>query len=147
MDKLELANRYKAATEGVLGLVATINDDASAVVFKHPEFGTFLFVLDAEKDPEYLMLLFPSFMDASRVGGDRNFLVQLANDVNIGKKAVKVSVLNDEKSTMTASIECFVAGPDQPPSQEFLNTVVKRQFGALLTGVRAVLEGVSNRVA
>jgi hypothetical protein len=74
MDRKELAARYKKAVEGVLGLVATIDEDGD-VIFQHPDRGAYFFKRNAEQDPEYLMVVYPYFMDKSNVGGNGDALV------------------------------------------------------------------------
>lgn len=37
----------------------------------------------------------------------------------------------DDGPAVTASIECFVAGSDEAPSQEFLNAIIKRTMSSI----------------
>ncbi len=142
MDAQELATRYKTAVEESLGLIAKIDDDKD-VTFKHPDLGTFYFSLDAAQDPEYMMLVFPSFADERSIGGDRVKLLEIVNAVNGQCKAVKLSVRErDGHHNVTATAECFLAGADQGPTQELLKAIIKRTFSALTSGVRTFAEKV-----
>lgn len=133
MDALELATRYKIAIEGQLGLVGEIADGNIAVKFRYPEFGVFYFAIDAKDDPAYMMLIFPNFADKDSTGGDINKLVELANKVNGSNKSVKLLVGDD--SNVTANIECYLAAPEMAPSQELLNSVIKRNVTAIRAAV------------
>jgi hypothetical protein len=144
MDKNELADRYKKAVEGMLGLVATIDKDGD-VVFHHPDRGGYFFNLNAERDPEYLMLIYPYFMDKSDVGGDGDALVRIANEVNRTVKVAKIVVMDNEDCDVMAGVECLVAGPDEAPTQEFLNSIIRRAYDQLSSAVESFTEIVAKR--
>ncbi len=131
IDAKNLAERYVTAVQDQLGLLAK-KDDSDDVVFKHPDLGTFYFSLDAAHDPEYFMLVFPNFMNKDATGGDRLKLLEAVNIVNRRAKGAKLCMRDgDDGPSVTASIECFVAGPDEAPSQEFLNAIIKRTMSSI----------------
>ena len=136
-----LAERYKSAIEDKLGLLAKI-DDTNDVVFKHPDLGTFYFSLDAENDPEYLMLVFPNFIDKSATGGDRQKLLEAVNTVNRKSKGVKLSMRDGDEGNVMATLESFVAATNEAPTQEFLNAIMKRTMTAMRACVGALVEEV-----
>ena len=143
IDAKALAERYKLAVEEQLSLVAKI-DETNDVVFKHPDLGTFYFSLDAEDDPEYLMLVFPNFVDKDATGGDKTKLLEAVNKVNRKSKGVKLSIRDDADANVIATVECFVAASDEGPSQEFLDTTIKRTFSAMRACVGNLVEEIKN---
>lgn len=146
MDAKELAQRYKTAVEEGLGLLGKPDDD-NDVVFKHPDLGTFFFSLDAENDPEYMMLVFPNFADKDLTGGDKTKLLQLLNQVNRKSKAVKLAMRDDENGNVVATIESFLAAPNQGPSQELLNSVVKRNMSAMRAAIDSLIRAAKDEPA
>ena len=141
IDAKELAKRYQTAVQDQLGLLATV-DETNDVVFKHPDLGTFYFSLDAENDPEYFMLVFPNFIDKTATAGDRLKLLEAVNKVNRRAKGAKLSMRDGDEGKVMASVECFVAGPDQAPSQEFLNTIIKRTMSSIRACVAELVKEV-----
>lgn len=136
----ELANLYvKALAE--TGFNPHI-DDEDDVIFKHPDLGTFFVSLDATDDPEFMRLVFPNFADQKLTGGDVPALLRLINEVNRKNKAVKLYVrFNDEgEANISASIECFVAGPDTAPTLEHLKAILKRCMSAMRAGVGTLVK-------
>jgi hypothetical protein len=138
MDAKELALRYKSAVEEGLGLLAKLDDD-NDVIFKHPDLGTFLISLDAKNDPEYMMLVFPNFADKDLTGGDKPKLLELINKVNRTCKAVKIGMRDGEEGNVVATIECILAAPNEAPSQELLNSVMKRNMSAMRAAVETLI--------
>ena len=136
MDALELATRYKKAVEESLGVIANIENENRVVAFKYPDFGTFLFAIDAKDDPEYMMLLFPNFADKDMTGGDVNKLLELVNNVNGSNKAAKLSMRDD--SSVTATIECYLAAENKAPTLEVLSSVIKRNVSSIRSAVAAL---------
>jgi hypothetical protein len=134
MNAKELAERYKVAVEEQLGLIAKITED-NDVAFKHPDVGNFFFDLSAENDPEHLRLVFPNFADKRLTEGDLFRLLHLLNQVNSTYKGVNLVMLDDDEGSVWASCEAFLAAPDQGPSQEILNSVIKRYFTALRSAI------------
>lgn len=130
-----LANLYVAALDHI-GLNSHIDDDKD-VVFKHPDLGTFFISLDAKDDPEFMRLVYPNFADQKLTGGDVPGLLRLINEVNRKNKAVKLYVrINDEgEANISAAIECFVAGPDEAPTLEHLQAIMKRCISAMRAGI------------
>jgi hypothetical protein len=137
----DLAKRYKKAVEDQLGLIAK-KDEVDDVVFKHPDLGNFYFSLDAENDPEYLMLVFPNFMDKDATGGDRLKLLEAVNRVNGKSKCAKLSVRPGEEANVIATVECIVAAPNEMPSEEFLNATIQRMFSTISACVKALVAEV-----
>ena len=143
IDAKALAERYKLAVEEQLSLVAKI-DETNDVVFKHPDLGTFYFSLDAVKDPEYLMLVFPNFVDKDATGGDKTKLLEAVNKVNRKSKGVKLSMRDDDDANVMATVECFVAASNEGPSQEFLNATIERTFSSMRACVGTLVEEIKN---
>ena len=142
IDAKELAKRYQTAVQDQLGLLATV-DETNDVVFKHPDLGTFYFSLDAENDPEYFMLVFPNFIDKSATANNSRLeLLEAVNKVNRRAKGAKLSMRDGDEGKVMASVECFVAGPDQAPSQEFLNTIIKRTMSSIRACVAELVKEV-----
>lgn len=142
MDKQALADIYSKAVEDQLGLRAKIDEDKD-VVFKHPDLGTFFFSLEAEGDPEFMRLVFPNFVNEELTGGDRQKLLALINAVNMQNKAVKLYAREDKddgKLSVSASVEYFVAGSDQAPTQEHINAIIKRTVSAIKAGIENLLK-------
>jgi hypothetical protein len=147
IDAKKLAERYMTAVQDQLGLLAK-KDDSDDVVFKHPDLGTFYFSLDAPHDPEYFMLVFPNFMSKDSTGGDRLKLLEAVNKVNRRAKGAKLCMRDgDDGPAVTASIECFVAGPDEAPSQEFLNAIIKRTMSSIRACVAELVKEVESAEA
>lgn len=144
MDKKTLAELYQTVVQDELGMIAKI-DDADDVIFKYPDLGTLYFSLDAEQDPEYLMLVFPTFADAKTLDVSREQLLLAINSVNSRSKAVKLSIRAstiDGDCDVMATVEAFVGGPNQAPDEAFLRQTIKRNLSALRAGVRNLLEEV-----
>jgi hypothetical protein len=138
----ELAKRYQNAVQDEVGLLARI-DDVKDVIFKYSELGTMYFSLDAENDPEYMMLVFPSFADLNTLGVTREKLLIAINAVNTQNKAVKLSIRRDKIETtcdVMASIECFLAGVNQAPTEELLRATIRRNLSALKAGVQNLIQ-------
>ena len=148
IDAKKLAERYKIAVQDQLGLLARVEDNEEPdVIFKHPDLGTFLFSLDAKNDPEYFMLVFPNFMDKNATGGDRLKLLEAINKVNRRAKGAKLCMRDDDEGNVMASIECFVAGPDEAPSQEFLNAIIKRTMSSIRACVAELVKEIKETSA
>jgi hypothetical protein len=139
---LQLAQRYKSAVEEEVGLLAKIDED-NDVIFKYPDLGTMFFSFDAEKDPEYLMLVFPNFADRDDLEVTREQLLLAINAVNTQNKAVKLGIRADSidgKCDVIATIECFLGAPNQAPSEELLRAIMRRNLSALRGGVHSLLK-------
>jgi hypothetical protein len=138
LTRHELAELYKQVMEEEVGLVAKIDND-NDVLFRYPELGTMFFSLDAEDDPEYMMLIYPNFASAERLKLTREQLLLAINLVNTHNKVIKLGIRPDSIETsceVMATIEAFVAAPDEPPTPEFIKGTIKRNLSALRTGVR-----------
>ena len=152
MDKKVFAETYKSAVE-TLGLRAEIDND-NDVVFKHPDLGTMFFGLD-EKDPEYMMLVFPNFADKDSLGLTQEQMLRAVNAANAGCKAVKLAIRPatlDDECEVVATVEAFVAAPDTAPTLAFVGDTLKRNISALRAGVaqlvkeaKAISNGASGR--
>lgn len=130
IDKDKLAQRYvDALTE--IGVVAKIDDDKD-VVFKMPGVGSFYISLDAENDPEFMRLVFPNFYSNK----DTGFVLNTINRVNMMNKTVKLWARErDGELNVSASIESFLAGPDQAPDSALLEAILERCISAIRAGV------------
>ncbi|MDB5918168.1 MAG: hypothetical protein JWR40_2402 [Massilia sp.] len=138
----ELATLYQNAVQDEVGLLAKIDED-NDIIFKHPDMGTMFFSVDAEKDPEYMMLVFPNFANKDVLGLTREQLLIAINTVNTQNKAVKLGIRADTIGTTCeaiATIECFLAGTNQAPSPELLKSIIKRNLSALRAGVRSLIK-------
>ena len=142
-DAGELASRYRDAIQKVLGLVATIDSDFD-VMFKHPDVGTFYFQVDAEKDPEFMRLVFYRFADRESSGLERAQLLEIVNHTNEATKAAKLWIHDGDEGTVSAAIECFLAGPDQMPASELLELIVDRVVASIRWAVDAFREEVES---
>ena len=136
----DLANLYVNALAEI-GLTSKIDDDKD-VTFQTPDLGRFYISLQAESDPEFMRMIFPNFMDQRLTGGDISKLLKLINDVNRSNTAVKLYVGFDKDgdANVSAVIECFVAGPDEPPSSAHLNAIMKRCLSAMGAGIQKLLK-------
>ncbi|QEI09546.1 hypothetical protein FXN63_24505 [Pigmentiphaga aceris] len=148
VDKTKLAELYQRVVQEELGLVATIDEDDD-VVFKHPDVGTMFFSLDADRDPEFLRLVFPRFVDAEELGITPEQLYQVLNTVNTCNKAAKVYINHqgseaDAAPRVSASIEAFVAAPDNMPDEALLRAIVGRTVAALRSGANEVIDVASD---
>jgi hypothetical protein len=141
-DPKHLANLYSAELTRLE--YSPEVDNENDVIFKHPGFGTFYISLDAEKDPEFMRIVFPNFADEKLTGGDVNKLLLAANEVNRGSKCAKIYIRQDKsgqvKAHVSASIECFVAGPDEPPTAGHLKAILERSMSALRSGVESFMK-------
>lgn len=142
-DKQRLADLYVKALDG-FGLSGKPDEDSDGdvnVVFKHPDMGTFVIFLDADRDPEFMRMVFPNFADQRIVGGDSDKLLAVVNDVNRKSKAAKLYVTHsDGEANVSVAIECFVAGPDEFPTQTHLNAIMKRCVSAVRSAVGNLLK-------
>jgi hypothetical protein len=142
VDKTQLAELYQRVVQEELGLVATIDEDDD-VVFKHPDLGTMFFSLDADRDPEFLRLVFPRFVNAEELGVTPAQLYEVLNVVNYSNKAAKVYIGNgdeDNAPRVSASIEAFIAGEDQMPDEALLRAIIGRTISALRAGANEVID-------
>lgn len=137
MDAKELANRYQTALKKS-GLLAEIDKDGD-VIFKHPDLGSFYFSID-ERDPAYMMLVFPNFTNKDLTGGDRGKLLELVNKVNGINKAVKLVVRGTPEANVSANIECFLAMQGEMPAQDLLDSVVGRNLAALGSAIKSLIK-------
>ena len=122
-----LSALYQTVVQEELGLVARVDDDGD-VQFRYPDLGTMFFSL-SESDPEFLRLVYPSFVDAEELGMTRVQLLEVINAVNNRCKAVKLSLQQDrggKAGRVSASLESFVAAPDTLPAEALLRAIVAR---------------------
>lgn len=118
---------YQTVVQEELGLVARIDEDGD-VLFRHPDLGTMFFSL-SETDPEFLRLVYPSFVDAGELGLTRAQLLEVVNAVNNRCKAVKLTLQQDrgpKAGRVSASLEGFVAASDTLPAEALLRAIVAR---------------------
>lgn len=136
-----LAALYQHVVQEELGLVARIDEDGD-VLFRHPDLGTMFFSL-TETDPEFLRLVYPSFVDADELGLTRLQLLEVINAVNHRCKAVKLSVQRGQGAAagrVSAAIESFVAAADKLPAEELLRGIVARCVSAIRHSASQVLK-------
>ncbi|MFY0480630.1 hypothetical protein [Achromobacter marplatensis] len=118
---------YQTVVQEELGLVARIDDDGD-VLFRHPDLGTMYFSL-SETDPEFLRLVYPSFVDADELGLSRVQLLEILNAVNNRCKAVKLTLQQDQgpkAGRVSASLESFVAASNTLPTEALLRAIATR---------------------
>ncbi|MDD0814568.1 hypothetical protein PSQ39_08000 [Curvibacter sp. HBC28] len=129
-----LAERYQTLIQEELGLMAHIDEDQD-VIFRHPDLGSLYVRLDADKDPEYLMLVYPSFANQQSTGLDLVSALNVVNEANRTCKAAKAYLIprseDEEGYRLSATIECFLAGSDQAPDPALLKAVMARNLKAL----------------
>jgi len=130
IDAKDLAQRYvDALTE--IGVVAKI-DSENDVVFKMPGVGSFYVSLDAENDPEFMRLVYPNFYSSKDAGP----VLTAINEVNKKNKAVKLWAREHEgELNVSASIESFLAAPNQAPDTGLLTATLERCIAAVRAGV------------
>lgn len=131
----ELQELYRAAIKRAFGVDAHIDDEGD-VTFEIPLQGDFYVLLDAQNDPEYLMLVYPNFFKI----GKENYHAALAamNAVNSTSKAVKLSFREkDQSGSLKASAEMFIAAPNELPDPKLLGHILRRTLGAIISGVKA----------
>jgi hypothetical protein len=136
-SKSELQEFYRSVVKAALNIDSRV-DDAGDVTFELPEQGTFYFMIDAQEDPEYFMLVYPNFFTVTK----ENYLRALIalNVVNGKNKVVKLSYQEKENAgKMKASAEMFVAGPDEMPDKKLVAQMLRRTIGAMVGGVKAFL--------
>ncbi|MES2901576.1 MAG: hypothetical protein V4723_17740 [Pseudomonadota bacterium] len=136
----DLASRYQNAINN-LGLNAKIDEEGD-VIFKHLDLGSMFLSCDAAQDPEFMMLVFPNFASKDSLGLTRDQLLLAINAVNTKSKAVKLGIRVDTIETqcdVIATIECFLAAPNQAPSEEILNATIGRNLSALRASVKNLL--------
>lgn len=131
----KLADVYIEAIHDKLGLLTEdkIDDDGDLIIsFKYPDVGSFFILLDAEKDPEFMRLIYPNFYSSR----DAASVLATINKVNVKCKAVKLWAheRNGEMS-VSAGIESFLAGTDQSPTAEILKSTLKRCIDAVRSGL------------
>lgn len=135
IDRLTLLQ--KIYLDALKDYKAGIDQDGD-IEFIHPDVGTFFIVLNSEADPEYLNIRFMNFMTTEDGGVKKEDLIVLANEINHQNKAVKITVSYWEERKVwiaNASIEAFVAGPDELPSAHLIKSILRRNIGAIRNGV------------
>ena len=85
-----LSALYQTLVQEELGLVAS-QDDQGDVVFKHPDLGIMYFSL-SDADPEFLRLVYPSFVQADELDLTRDQFLEVINVVNNRCKAIKLTL-------------------------------------------------------
>ena len=136
-----LADVYNELVQTELGLISTVDADGD-VVFKHPELGT-LYIKTFAEDPEFFMLVFPSFLDCNAMGLSPEQLLHAINAVNSKSKSVKLVVqqskVEDGSYAVTATVECFLAAADEEPDRELLRSILRRNLAAIRNGASSLL--------
>lgn len=127
-----LAALYQTVVQEELGMVARIDDEGD-VLFKYPDLGTLYFSL-SESDPEFLRLVYPSFVEAGDLGLTRVQLLEVISTVNNRCKAIKLTLPQDRAdraARVSASVENFVAARDTLPDAALLRAIVGRCVSAI----------------
>ena len=135
------AARYQTRVQEELGLVARFDDEGD-VVFKYPDLGIMYFSL-SDSDPEFLRLVYPSFVQADELGLTRAQLLEVINTVNNRCKAIKLTLPQDsaeQTGRVSASVESFVAGPNTLPDAALLRATVERCVSAVRHGARELIK-------
>lgn len=130
-----LSALYQTVVQEELGLVASYDDEGD-VVFKHPDLGVMYFSL-SDSDPEFLRLVYPSFVQADELGLTRGQFLEVINIVNNRCKAIKLTLPQDSAeraARVSASVESFVAAPDTLPDFALLRAIVARCVSAIRHG-------------
>ncbi|MGN6662462.1 MAG: hypothetical protein ACTHKN_26040 [Achromobacter mucicolens] len=130
-----LSALYQTVVQEELGLVASYDDEGD-VVFKHPDLGVMYFSL-SDSDPEFLRLVYPSFVQADELGLTRGQFLEVINIVNNRCKAIKLTLPQDSAeraARVSASVESFVAAPDTLPDVALLRAIVARCVSAIRHG-------------
>lgn len=130
-----LSALYQTVVQEELGLVASYDDEGD-VVFKHPDLGVMYFSL-SDSDPEFLRLVYPSFVQADELDLTRGQFLEVINIVNNRCKAIKLTLPQDSAeraARVSASVESFVAAPDTLPDVALLRAIVARCVSAIRHG-------------
>ena len=136
-----LSALYQTVVQEELGLVASFDDEGD-VIFKHPDLGIMYFSL-SDSDPEFLRLVYPSFVQAEELDLTRDQFLEVINVVNNRCKAVKLTLPQDgadRPARVSASVEGFVAGPDTLPDVALLRAIVARCVSAVRNGVHELVK-------
>lgn len=140
MDAKQLAQLYVDALAEI-GVAAKIDEEMD-VVFKSPGMGSFFISLDAERDPEFMRLVFPNFYSDK----DAPKVLNAVNTVNLQTKAVKLLMRGREAAgevDVSASVECFLAGRDQQPELNLIKAIMDRCLAVIGAGVRSFSKEIS----
>ena len=131
METSELAQRYVAAVEGELGVIAKVDDEGD-VVFKVPQAGTLFIGID-EKDPSFFHLVFPDFGHESYFNNDRNLMYYYANEITRTTKVAKV-ILQERNQDLhvTATAEMFIGAPGEVPTDDMIRSIIVRGLAVVL---------------
>ncbi|AVJ29783.1 hypothetical protein [Achromobacter spanius] len=136
-----LSALYQTVVQEELGLVASF-DEQGDVVFKHPDMGIMYFSL-SDSDPEFLRLVYPSFVQADELELTREQFLEVINVVNNRCKAIKLTLPQEEAgrpARVSASVESFVAGPDTLPNLALLRAIVARCVSAVRHGAHELVK-------
>lgn len=136
-----LSALYQTLVQEELGLVAS-QDDQGDVVFKHPDLGIMYFSL-SDADPEFLRLVYPSFVQADELDLTRDQFLEVINVVNNRCKAIKLTLAPesaDRPARVSASVESFVAAPDTLPDLALLRGIAARCVSAVRHGVHELVK-------
>ncbi len=137
-----LAELYQRVVQEELELPATIEEDGD-VLFTHPELGDFFISLNAEKDPEYMKLVFPAFLfDATRDVASED-LVRLCNNLNVHAKLAILTFHGEANDSVAAHVGLLLAPPDCWPDEALLRGVIRRA----MSSIRSVVEKFADELA
>lgn len=130
-----LSALYQTVVQEELGFVANVDDEGD-VVFKHPDLGT-LYISLSESDPEFLRLIYPSFVAADELGLTRAQFLEAINTVNHRCKAIKLTLPQEQADRAvraSLAVESFVAGRDTMPTEALIRAIIDRCMSAIRHG-------------
>lgn len=136
-----LSALYQTVVQEELGFVARVDDEGD-VVFKHPDLGT-LYISLSEADPEFLRLVYPSFVAGNELGLTRARFLEAINTVNNRCKAIKLTLPQDQvdrPARVSSAVESFVAGRDTMPTEALIRAIIERCVSAIRHGAAELLK-------
>ena len=134
----QLSRMYASIVEERLGVMATVDGDDD-VVFKYPELGTVLILVQAARDPEVLQIIFPYFLAPAEIGLDAVRFLDAVNRVNVQVKGAKV-VFDAARGRASVSVEAVLAAPDEVPERELVAAVLERMMSMVHHAVRLLVK-------
>ncbi|MEA2569233.1 MAG: hypothetical protein QOI24_1234 [Acidobacteriota bacterium] len=137
-----LAELYQRVVQDELGLLATIEDDGD-VLFRHPDLGDFFISLNAEKDPEYMKLVFPAFLFDETRGVAPEDLIRVCNKLNVHAQLAILTFHEEADDTIAAHVGLLLAAPDVFPDETLLRGVIRRA----MSSIRSVVEKFADELS
>jgi len=141
----QLAEIYISALKriGLVGEAETDDDGDLIIKFKMLDVGSFFIVADADKDPEFMRLVFPNFY----LSKNETSVLNTLNVVNLKCKAVKLWARNSgDEMSVSAGIESFLAGADELPAEDLLVATLGRYISAIRSGVAVFVKEIGGEI-